>query len=115
MFQRETPLLQQSPALLKFLVEPVQFHEDTEKRYLITGQTDAKGTDAYNDALSEKRAQAVVEELVKRGCPAEMMKSRGIGKKTAIASSESGDNTRGGDRKVTVELVNNADYWNAIP
>ena len=91
------------------------FMKDTEKRYLITGQTDAKGTDAYNDALSEKRAQAVVEELVKRGCPAEMMKSRGIGKKTAIASPESGDNTRGGDRKVTVELVNNADYWNAIP
>lgn len=91
------------------------FNKDTTCRYLITGQTDARGTERYNLILSEKRAKAVVNELIKRGCPAEMMKWRGIGEKTAIASPTAKDNIRQGDRKVTVELIANADYWNAIP
>lgn len=33
-------------------------------RFEIIGHTDAKGSDAYNLALSERRAQAVVEHLV---------------------------------------------------
>lgn len=35
-----------------------------EYRFEIIGHTDAKGSDAYNLALSERRAQAVVEHLV---------------------------------------------------
>ena len=91
------------------------FKKDTTRRYLITGQTDARGSDEYNHALSEARAKAVVEELIKRGCPAEMMKWRGIGKKIAIISPSAADNVRRGDRKTTVELVTNLDYWEGIP
>ena len=90
------------------------FKEDTSCRYLITGQTDARGSYAYNRRLSEARAKAVVDELVKRGCPEEMMKWRGTGKVTSIVSSESGDNARRGDRKVTVKRISNMDYWNEI-
>ena len=81
------------------------FKEDTSSRYLITGQTDARGSSAYNSRLSEARAKAVVDELVKRGCPEEMMKWRGTGKKISIIPSASGDKARRGDRKVTVEKV----------
>ncbi len=91
------------------------FKEDTSSRYLITGQTDARGSSAYNSRLSEARAKAVVDELVKRGCPEEMMKWRGTGKKISIIPSASGDKARRGDRKVTVEKVANMDYWNEIP
>ena len=37
----------------------------------IAGHTDADGEDAFNQALSEKRAQAVTDYLVKAGLPAE--------------------------------------------
>lgn len=69
------------------------FLQDTTRRYLITGQTDARGSSAYNH----------------------MMKWRGVGKKIAIATPEAPNQTRRGDRKTTVELITNPDYWECIP
>ena len=91
------------------------FKQDTSRRFLITGQTDARGSEAFNQALSEARAGEVVKALEKRDVPHEMMKWRGIGKKIAIASPSDSDNVRRGDRKITVELIMNMDYWNQIP
>ena len=90
------------------------FKQDTSRRYLITGQTDACGAEAFNRALSEARAGEVVKELEKRGVPSEMMKWRGIGKKIAIAPVSAPDNVRRGDRKITVELITNRGYWESI-
>ena len=39
---------------------------DTSKKYLITGCTDAKGSSQYNMELSQKRADAVVNALIKK-------------------------------------------------
>ena len=50
------------------------FLQDTTRRYLITGQTDARGSSAYNQRLSEARARAIVNALAERGCPKDMMK-----------------------------------------
>lgn len=86
---------------------------DTERRYLITGQTDARGSDSYNADLSLRRARRVVNGLVARGVPAEMLKYRGVGKKIAAIPYQGADNTRRGDRKITIELVSNMDYWNS--
>ena len=91
------------------------FKRDTSRRFLITGQTDARGADNFNRALSEARAGEVVKALEERGVPSEMMKWRGIGKKIAIAPSSAPDNVRRGDRKITVELITNMDYWESIP
>lgn len=91
------------------------FKADTTRRYLITGQTDARGSQAYNSRLSEARAGAVVKALIERDVPAEMMKWRGVGKRIAIASPDAANETRRGDRKTTVELVTNPDYWECIP
>lgn len=87
---------------------------DTSRHFLITGQTDARGSDAYNLTLSNNRARTIVEGLVKRGVPAEMLKYRGIGKRIAIVKPEKEDNVRRGDRKTVIELVTNDDYWNYI-
>lgn len=90
------------------------FKADTKRRYLITGQTDSRGTVTYNQILSEARARAVVQELKRRGVPSEMMKWRGVGKKISIALPESPNQVRRGDRKTVVELVTNPEYWDCI-
>ena len=46
----------------------------------LTGHTDSSGSDAYNQALSERRAAAVKAELVKDGVPADDIASVGVGK-----------------------------------
>ena len=43
------------------------------------------------------------------------VKWRGIGKKIAIAPASASDEVRRGDRKITVELITNMEYWNSIP
>ena len=46
----------------------------------LTGHTDAAGPVPYNQALSERRAAAVKQELVKDGVPAGEITSVGVGK-----------------------------------
>ena len=89
--------------------------DDTSRRYLVTGYTDAWGSDEYNMDLSRRRVGAVVQELENRGIPTNMMKYRGVGKKVAYAPTEAPVEVRRGDRKVGVEIISNMDYWNYIP
>ncbi len=86
-----------------------------ERRFLISGYTDARGSELYNEKLSSERADAVVRELEKRGVPSNMLKSRGIGKKAATIPSNEPDYIREGDRKVTIELIINEAYWSRLP
>ena len=55
----------------------------------IAGHTDADGEDAANQALSEKRAQAVVDYLVKAGLPANRFTAVGYGSTQPVADNES--------------------------
>jgi OOP family OmpA-OmpF porin len=54
----------------------------------IAGHTDGEGEDAYNQALSEKRAQAVVDYLVKAGLPADRFTATGYGSTQPIAAND---------------------------
>jgi OmpA-OmpF porin, OOP family len=54
----------------------------------IAGHTDGDGEDAYNQALSEKRAQSVVDYLVKAGLPADRFAAVGYGSTQPIASND---------------------------
>jgi len=54
----------------------------------IAGHTDADGEDAFNQALSEKRAQAVMEYLVKAGLPASRFTATGYGSTQPVASND---------------------------
>ena len=89
--------------------------QDTDKRYLITGYTDSKGSDEYNMQLSRKRAEAVVKALIERGVPPAMLKARGVGSKIAYAKSSESDEIRYGDRKMTIDLISNKAYWDYLP
>src|SRR3954469_2531834 len=54
----------------------------------IAGHTDADGDDGFNQALSEKRAQAVVDYLVKAGLPADRFKAIGYGSLQPVAGND---------------------------
>jgi OmpA-OmpF porin, OOP family len=71
---------------------------------VIEAHTDAKGTDAYNQNLSDRRAIAVVNELKKLDVASSRLTSRGYGESQPIASN---DNEEGKalNRRVTA-LIN---------
>ncbi len=50
------------------------------KKVSVEGHTDDRGDDKFNQTLSEKRAKAVVDALVKRGIDAGRLTSKGFGK-----------------------------------
>lgn len=50
------------------------------KKVVLAGWTDSKGTDAYNARLSQNRANSVKSYLAKQGIPASRMKAVGHGK-----------------------------------
>jgi OOP family OmpA-OmpF porin len=54
----------------------------------IAGHTDADGEDGFNQALSEKRAQAVMDYLVKAGLPADRFTATGYGSTQPVASND---------------------------
>ncbi len=55
----------------------------------IAGHTDSDGDDAANQELSEKRAQAVADYLVKAGLPATRFSAVGYGETQPIAGNDS--------------------------
>ncbi len=57
----------------------------------IAGHTDGNGDEASNQALSEKRAQAVMDYLVKAGLPAERFTAVGYGSTQPVASNDTGE------------------------
>ena len=54
----------------------------------IAGHTDADGDDAFNQALSEKRAQAVMDYLVRAGLPASRFTPTGYGSSQPVATND---------------------------
>jgi outer membrane protein OmpA-like peptidoglycan-associated protein/tetratricopeptide (TPR) repeat protein len=76
----------------------------------ISSHTDNKGNDAYNQQLSDERAQAVVNHLIEKGINTNRMKAKGYGETTPVASNENPDGTdnpegRQLNRRVEFEIV----------
>ncbi|UUZ57334.1 OmpA family protein [Massilia sp. H-1] len=68
------------------------------------GHTDAKGSDAYNQALSLRRAEAVKAYLVSKGVAASRVYTEGKGEGQPVADNKT-DAGRAENRRVTVEVV----------
>lgn len=58
----------------------------------VNGYTDADGDAAANQALSQKRADAVKAALVKRGVPAEQLVATGYGEASPVAPNDTPEN-----------------------
>jgi OmpA-OmpF porin, OOP family len=57
-------------------------------RIEIAGHTDADGEDGFNIALSEKRAQAVADYMVKAGLPPDRFTATGYGSSQPVATND---------------------------
>lgn len=57
----------------------------------VIGHASPEGPAEYNQILSEKRAQAVVNALIKKGIPASQLEARGVGASQQIAGGDEGN------------------------
>jgi len=62
--------------------------ERGERKIVIEGFTDNTGSEAFNQRLSERRALAVRDALVKQGIDAERIEARGLGPQNPVASND---------------------------
>ncbi|WP_345974276.1 OmpA family protein [Sulfurimonas sp. HSL3-7] len=77
--------------------------ENTQYKAEIVGHTDSTGKKAYNMALSQARANAVKEALIKEGVAASRLKSRGRGEFDPIADNRTQEG-RQANRRIEVKL-----------
>ena len=72
----------------------------------IVGHTDSRGSAKYNQALSEKRANAVKNMLLEKGVPADRLSSEGKGEANPMADNAT-DEGRAQNRRIEAELTKN--------
>lgn len=70
----------------------------------VAGHTDSVGSDAYNQKLSERRAQSVGDYLASRGVMRERMITVGAGETRPVASNDT-EYGRSQNRRVEITLV----------
>lgn len=75
------------------------------RKVLISGHTDSQGDVTYNQGLSERRANTVLNALVKRGVNMSRLKARGFGQQQPIASNATPEG-RQQNRRVEVLILN---------
>ena len=74
-----------------------------ELKVEIGGHTDSRGSDAYNQKLSENRAKSVYDYFVSHGIDAARLSYRGYGESRPIATNET-DEGRQRNRRVELQL-----------
>lgn len=76
-----------------------------ESTYIdVYGHTDSTGSDAYNQTLSERRAQSVSSYLSSRGVQSARLATRGYGESQPVASNTT-DDGRAQNRRVEIRIV----------
>ncbi len=75
-----------------------------QARLVVDGHTDATGPAAFNQTLSEKRAQSVKAHLVSRGMQASRIRTNGYGQTRPVASNDTQEG-RLKNRRVEITIV----------
>ena len=70
----------------------------------VLGYTDADGSEAYNQSLSERRAASVADYLIGQGVQAARIGTRGYGEMQPIASNETAEGKQA-NRRVEIRIV----------
>jgi outer membrane protein OmpA-like peptidoglycan-associated protein len=78
----------------------LQKHPEVKVR--IEGHTDSTGSDAYNESLSQRRADAVAMALEHRGIPQSQIQAVGRGKSAPVAGN---DTSAGRQQNRRVEII----------
>ncbi|SEJ77953.1 Outer membrane protein OmpA [Sphingobium sp. AP50] len=75
------------------------------KTYIdVLGHTDSDGSDAYNQTLSERRAQSVADYLVSKGVQSARLATRGYGESQPIASNAT-EEGKAANRRVEIKIA----------
>jgi outer membrane protein OmpA-like peptidoglycan-associated protein len=78
----------------------------------VEGHTDSVGSDDYNQALSERRAESVRDYLVQQGIPRDTIVSHGYGEAQPVVSNSTAS---GRQQNRRVELVVSGETIGAAP
>ena len=76
--------------------------KNDQRSIVINGHTDSRGSDEYNERLSESRAGSVREALIRRGVAADRVTARGLGEAFPVATN---DTAAGRQQNRRVEIV----------
>jgi len=91
-----------TPAARTELADVIQAAQGVNERSIdITGYTDLSGGAAYNQVLSERRANAVIEFLVNGGVDAAGIVGRGLGESNPVINTEAPEQR---NRRVEIEF-----------
>ncbi len=71
------------------------------RNLIVEGHTDSQGTVAYNQALSQRRAEAVRDYLISRKYPSNSIVAKGMGEASPIADNASAEG-RANNRRVEI-------------
>jgi outer membrane protein OmpA-like peptidoglycan-associated protein len=85
---------------LNRLGEFMRTNPDT--RLIVEGHTDSRGSDEYNQQLSQQRAQAVADALANRGITGDRVQAVGRGEAYPVASN---DDNAGRQQNRRVEII----------
>jgi outer membrane protein OmpA-like peptidoglycan-associated protein len=80
---------------------------------LIVGHTDSRGEDAYNQNLSQRRANAASAYLQGRGVPANRIRTSGRGETEPVASNDSESGMQQ-NRRVEIAIYASEAYRNQV-
>ncbi|MBZ4336464.1 MULTISPECIES: OmpA family protein [unclassified Corallococcus] len=94
------------PAARDRLSEVATALKESKNPLLIEGHTDSRGSEDYNDQLSERRAESVRNFLVNQGVPADRIQIRGMGENRPVASNSTAEG-RANNRRVEIVVERN--------
>lgn len=97
----------EAQANLRDLAESLQDFDDTE--VLVVGHTDSRGSEDYNQRLSERRASSAAEYLIERGLRPSRISTLGKGETEPVASNDT-DEGRQQNRRVEVAIYASEEY-----
>jgi len=86
--------------------------ENPSLKVELSGHTDSMGEEAYNVILSKRRAQVVVDLLIKKGIQKDRMVSQGYGSARPLAANKKPDGTdnkegRAKNRRTELKILDN--------
>lgn len=102
----QSELRPDAPATLDRIAQAIVFFADAPVQ--VAGHTDSRGSDTYNQQLSEQRAQPVVDYLVGAGVDTARTTAQGFGETQPVApneNSDGSDNPDGRAQNRRVEIV----------
>ena len=85
-----------------------------DRQIAVEGHTDATGSDAYNQTLSEDRAASVRASLIAGGVPESQITSRGFGKTQPVATNDTPAG-RQQNRRVEIIVLGAGKLADAVP